>query len=77
MLLLDQQVDIATPHLNKKNAHLLSEIAEEDDVSTISESQKNVYGKPSFPKGSFSNNGKQSIPAQPTAETPLDNKRRS
>lgn len=26
------------PALNKKNAHLLSEIAEEDDISTISES---------------------------------------
>ena len=69
MLLLDDhnQIDVPLAGLGKKT-NLLSEIAEEDDLSTVSESLKYSNGiqnsskKPgSCKQGSFSNNGKGSI----------------
>jgi hypothetical protein len=65
MLLLDEhnQIDVAINKNIVKKQNILSEIAEEDDVSTISESLK-AHGsakKTASLKGSFGLDGKQSI----------------
>jgi len=81
MLLLDEHNQIDVPgnletkmvnNISKPKTNLLSEIAEEDDVSNISETlryrngiagsgHKNTGAAGSMMKGSFSNNSKASI----------------